>query len=101
MAFIELLLLIMWTVWTSKAVNLSALHIIYQEGHEEAQEELPKKAKFFFSTAAQSWDAEFYVKVDDNINLDLGMASISYPFIKHHNFILLIIPQDAFQFSVI
>ncbi|RXH72393.1 hypothetical protein DVH24_012077 [Malus domestica] len=41
------------------------------EGHEEAQEEMPKKAKFFFSTAVQNWDAEFYVKVDDNINLDL------------------------------
>lgn len=47
----------------------------YQEGHEEAQEELPKKAKFFFSTAVQNWDAEFYVKVDDNIDLDLGMGS--------------------------
>lgn len=43
-----------------------------QEDHEEAQEELPKKAKFFFSTAVQNWNAEFYVKVDDNIDLDLG-----------------------------
>lgn len=41
------------------------------DGHEEAVEELPKKAKFFFSTAVQNWDAEFYVKVDDNIDLDL------------------------------
>ncbi|XWS70459.1 hypothetical protein CRYUN_Cryun03dG0050100 [Craigia yunnanensis] len=41
------------------------------EGHEEAQEELPKKVKFFFSTAVQNWDAEFYVKVDDNIDVDL------------------------------
>lgn len=41
------------------------------DGHEEAQEELPKKAKFFFSTAVQNWDAEFYLKVDDNIDLDL------------------------------
>ncbi|KAL3500912.1 hypothetical protein ACH5RR_040005 [Cinchona calisaya] len=41
------------------------------DGHEEAQEELPKKAKFFFSTAVQMWDAEFYLKVDDNIDLDL------------------------------
>ncbi|GMH10846.1 hypothetical protein Nepgr_012687 [Nepenthes gracilis] len=41
------------------------------EGHEEAEEELSKKAKFFFSTAVQSWDADFYVKVDDNIDLDL------------------------------
>lgn len=41
------------------------------EGHEEAEEELPKKAKFFFSTAVQNWDADFYVKVDDNIEIDL------------------------------
>ncbi|KAL2525721.1 putative beta-1 [Abeliophyllum distichum] len=40
------------------------------DGHEEAQEELPKKAKFFFSKAVQTWDAEFYVKVDDNIDLN-------------------------------
>ncbi|KAJ4890627.1 hypothetical protein Rs2_30375 [Raphanus sativus] len=47
------------------------------ENHEEAQEELPKKVKFFFSAAAQNWDAEFYIKVDDNIDLDLeGLISL-------------------------
>lgn len=47
------------------------------DGHEEAQEELPKKAKLFFSTALQNWDAEFYVKVDDKIDLDLdGLISL-------------------------
>lgn len=51
--------------------------VIYQEGHEEAQEELAKKAKYFFITAFQNWDAEFYVKVDDNIGLDLGRAPFS------------------------
>ncbi|OAY53646.1 hydroxyproline O-galactosyltransferase HPGT3 [Manihot esculenta] len=57
--------------------NSSTKDFLILEGHEEAQEELPKKAKFFFSTAAQSWDAEFYVKVDDNINLDLeGLIGI-------------------------
>ncbi|KAK4491057.1 hypothetical protein RD792_001779, partial [Penstemon davidsonii] len=38
--------------------------------HEEAQEELPKKAKYFFSTAVRMWDADFYVKVDDNVDLN-------------------------------
>ncbi|KAL1172587.1 hypothetical protein V6Z11_A05G358300 [Gossypium hirsutum] len=37
------------------------------EGHEE----LPKKIKFFFGTAVQNWDAEFYIKVYDNIDVDL------------------------------
>ncbi|XP_057951459.1 LOW QUALITY PROTEIN: hydroxyproline O-galactosyltransferase HPGT3-like [Malania oleifera] len=41
------------------------------DGHEEAEEELPKKVKFFLSAAVQSWDAEFYVKVNDDIDLDL------------------------------
>ncbi|GMJ07732.1 hydroxyproline O-galactosyltransferase 2 [Hibiscus trionum] len=41
------------------------------EGHEEAEEERPKKVKFFFSTAVQNWDAEFYVKVEDRIDIDL------------------------------
>ncbi|KAF3447086.1 hypothetical protein FNV43_RR12266 [Rhamnella rubrinervis] len=51
--------------------NRSTKDFLILDGHEEAQEELPKKAKFFFSTAVQNWDAEFYVKVDDNIDLDL------------------------------
>ncbi|KDP33565.1 hypothetical protein JCGZ_07136 [Jatropha curcas] len=51
--------------------NSSTKDFLILEGHEEALEEVPTKAKFFFSTAVQNWDAEFYVKVDDNINLDL------------------------------
>ncbi|XP_022132214.1 hydroxyproline O-galactosyltransferase HPGT3-like [Momordica charantia] len=51
--------------------NHSTKDFLILEGHEEADEEFPKKAKFFFSTAVQNWDAEFYVKVDDNIDLDL------------------------------
>ncbi|KAJ4707850.1 Hexosyltransferase [Melia azedarach] len=51
--------------------NRETKDFLILEGHEEAQEELPKKAKFFFSTAVQIWDAEFYVKVDDNVDLDL------------------------------
>ncbi|KAI6681416.1 hypothetical protein NL676_035297 [Syzygium grande] len=51
--------------------NRTTKDFLILEGHEEAQEELPKKAKFFFSTAVQMWDAEYYVKVDDNIGLDL------------------------------
>ncbi|GAB4836809.1 Hydroxyproline O-galactosyltransferase hpgt3 [Ancistrocladus abbreviatus] len=51
--------------------NQQTKDFLILEDHEEAQEELPKKAKFFFSTAVKNWDAEFYVKVDDNIDLDL------------------------------
>ncbi|KAL8244132.1 hypothetical protein R6Q59_010390 [Mikania micrantha] len=47
-------------------------HFLILDGHEEADEESPKNAKFFFSTAVQNWDAEFYVKVDNNIALILN-----------------------------
>lgn len=57
--------------------NLQTKDFLILESHEEAVEELPKKAKFFFSAAVERWDAEFYVKVDDNINLDLdGLIEI-------------------------
>ncbi|XP_068642385.1 hydroxyproline O-galactosyltransferase HPGT3-like [Aristolochia californica] len=52
--------------------NRSTKDFFILEAHEEASEELPKKAKVFFSTAVDTWDAEFYVKVDDNVKLDLG-----------------------------
>ncbi|XP_071719942.1 hydroxyproline O-galactosyltransferase HPGT3-like isoform X1 [Rutidosis leptorrhynchoides] len=51
--------------------NRTTNDFLILEGHEEADEESPKKAKFFFSAAVQNWDAEFYVKVDNNIALDL------------------------------
>ncbi|KAJ0794302.1 putative glycosyl transferase, family 31 [Helianthus annuus] len=51
--------------------NRTTKDFLILDGHEEADEESPKKAKFFFSTAVQNWDAEFYVKVDNNIALDL------------------------------
>ncbi|KAG9450262.1 hypothetical protein H6P81_010227 [Aristolochia fimbriata] len=57
--------------------NHSTKDFLILEGHEEASEELPKKAKFFFSTAFDAWDAEFYVKVDENVKLDLdGLIEI-------------------------
>ncbi|KAG4953926.1 hypothetical protein JHK87_039520 [Glycine soja] len=51
--------------------NRTTKDFLILEGHEEAQEELPKKVKTFFSTAVQNWDADFYVKVDDGIDIDL------------------------------
>ncbi|XP_078443123.1 hydroxyproline O-galactosyltransferase HPGT3-like [Wolffia australiana] len=41
------------------------------ENHEEAEDESGNKAKYFFSTAYEKWDAKFYVKVNDNINIDV------------------------------
>ncbi|KAL7615618.1 hypothetical protein Lser_V15G01713 [Lactuca serriola] len=51
--------------------NRTTKDFLILDNHEEADEESSKKAKFFFSTAVQNWDAEFYIKVDNNIGLDL------------------------------
>ncbi|XP_073127893.1 beta-1,3-galactosyltransferase 7-like [Henckelia pumila] len=40
--------------------------------HVEGYHELSAKTKSFFSTAVKRWDAEFYVKVDDDVHVNLG-----------------------------
>ncbi|XP_043705045.1 beta-1,3-galactosyltransferase 7-like isoform X2 [Telopea speciosissima] len=40
--------------------------------HVEGYHELSAKTKMFFSTAVSIWDAEFYVKVDDDVHVNLG-----------------------------
>lgn len=39
------------------------------------------KTKIFFSTAVAKWDAEFYVKVDDDVHVNLGNESL-FPFLS-------------------
>lgn len=41
--------------------------------HVEGYHELSAKTKTFFSTAVAKWDADFYVKVDDDVHVNLGM----------------------------
>lgn len=45
--------------------------LINQE-HVEGYHELSAKTKIFFSTAVAKWDADFYVKVDDDVHVNLG-----------------------------
>ncbi|KAK4426764.1 Beta-1,3-galactosyltransferase 7 [Sesamum alatum] len=40
--------------------------------HVEGYHELSAKTKSFFSTAVITWDADFYVKVDDDVHVNLG-----------------------------
>ncbi|KAJ8539664.1 hypothetical protein K7X08_013916 [Anisodus acutangulus] len=40
--------------------------------HIEGYHELSAKTKAFFYTAVAQWDAEFYVKVDDDVHVNLG-----------------------------
>ncbi|XP_021760484.1 beta-1,3-galactosyltransferase 7-like isoform X1 [Chenopodium quinoa] len=41
--------------------------------HIEGYHELSAKTKIFFTTAVAKWDADFYVKVDDDVHLNLGV----------------------------
>ncbi|KAJ9676423.1 hypothetical protein PVL29_025106 [Vitis rotundifolia] len=41
--------------------------------HVEGYHELSSKTRLYFSTAVSMWDADFYVKIDDDVHLNLGM----------------------------
>ncbi|XP_039114623.1 beta-1,3-galactosyltransferase 7-like [Dioscorea cayenensis subsp. rotundata] len=43
--------------------------------HVEGYHELSAKTKTFFSTAVAKWDADFYIKVDDDVHVNLGMLA--------------------------
>ncbi|KAL9230973.1 hypothetical protein vseg_006254 [Gypsophila vaccaria] len=50
---------------------------IILDDHVEADEENPKKTKLFFAHAADTWEAEFYVKVNDDVSVKIdGLAAI-------------------------
>ncbi|CAA7404593.1 unnamed protein product [Spirodela intermedia] len=40
--------------------------------HVEGYHQLSAKTRIYFSTAASIWDADFYVKVDDDVHVNLG-----------------------------
>jgi len=48
------------------------------QDHVEGYLELSAKTKAFFSTAFAKWDAEFYVKVDDDVHVNLGISNHRY-----------------------
>ncbi|KAJ0691996.1 putative galactosylxylosylprotein 3-beta-galactosyltransferase [Helianthus annuus] len=43
--------------------------------HVEGYHELTSKTRIFFSSAFAKWDAKFYVKVDDDVHVNLGMLA--------------------------
>lgn len=45
---------------------------MFKQNHVEGYLELSAKTKTYFSTAVALWDAEFYVKVDDDVHVNLG-----------------------------
>ncbi|XP_021821567.1 probable beta-1,3-galactosyltransferase 2 [Prunus avium] len=59
-------------------VNEDLLRLNHVEGYLE----LSAKTKTYFSTAVALWDAEFYVKVDDDVHVNL--ATLGMILSKHH-----------------
>ncbi|KAJ4752892.1 Hexosyltransferase [Rhynchospora pubera] len=50
-------------------------HDFLRLDHVEGYHELSAKTKTFFATAVEMWDADFFVKVDDDIHVNLGMLA--------------------------
>ena len=42
------------------------------QNHIEGYHELSTKSQVYFSTAVAKWDADFYIKVDDDVHINLG-----------------------------
>lgn len=44
------------------------------QNHIEGYHELSSKTPTYFSTAVAKWDADFYIKADDDIHVNLGQC---------------------------
>ncbi|KAJ4889619.1 hypothetical protein Rs2_29367 [Raphanus sativus] len=51
--------------------------------HVEGYYNLSAKTKSFFSSAVATWDAEFYVKIDDDVHVNLGMLASTLALHRH------------------
>ncbi|CAD5320145.1 unnamed protein product [Arabidopsis thaliana] len=53
----------------------------FHQDHVEGYLELSGKTKTYFSTAVSKWDAEFYVKVDDDVHVNI--ATLGETLVRH------------------
>ena len=75
--------------------NYSINHVIPSlQEHVEGYHELTAKTKTFFSMAVAKWDAEFYVKVDDDVHVNLGLCSL-FIFLLFHSLFFYIVIRDG------
>lgn len=47
------------------------------QDHVEGYLELSAKTKIYFATAVALWDADFYIKVDDDVHVNIGKQNRS------------------------
>lgn len=65
--------------------NYLICYKLFQE-HVEGYLELSAKTKKYFATAVSMWDADFYIKVDDDVHVNIGeQSSPSISFIALHS----------------
>lgn len=46
----------------------------FRLNHVEGYHELSSKSQIYFSTAVAKWDADFFIKVDDDVHVNLGVV---------------------------
>lgn len=51
-----------------------------KQEHVEGYLELSAKTKTYFATAVTTWDADFYIKVDDDVHVNIGEKNHSIVF---------------------
>ncbi|KAH9793211.1 putative beta-1,3-galactosyltransferase 2 [Citrus sinensis] len=54
-----------------------------REDHVEGYLELSAKTKIYFATAVSLWDADFYVKVDDDVHVNI--ATLGQTLVRHRS----------------
>lgn len=52
------------------------------QDHVEGYLELAAKTKAYFVAAVSMWDAEYYIKVDDDVHVNIGVCAKQYPLIS-------------------
>lgn len=58
-------------IFKTRFLSLIQSSLILQN-HVEGYHELSSKTQIYFSTAVAKWDADFYIKVDDDVHINLG-----------------------------
>jgi hypothetical protein len=51
--------------------------VLILQDHVEGYLELSAKTKTYFATAVNLWDADFYIKVDDDVHVNIGIKCYS------------------------
>lgn len=67
-----------YLLWTGSRLSVFKFLSLFEQEHVEGYLELSAKTKAYFTTAFAMWDADFYVKVDDDVHVNIGENKLSY-----------------------